>query len=327
MPNPSFAASEAGLNALWAKASIRPERRDAALAAARRLLAARPRYDAVAKRTGVPWWWIACAHWRESNANFSRHLHNGDPLTGYTVHVPPGRPRVGHGPPFTWEESAVDALAMKRLDQIAGWSIARALYQWERFNGTGYIGQRVNSPYLFAGTSLQQRGKYVRDGVWDASHWDSQLGTVALLKALLQLDPTILTAAPPPAAPPGVGTAAAGLAAGLTAMLGDHPTLTGAAMAALVVLAVETAATERGRSMIKYILTNWKTSSAGGGIIMAAAWALVQSWLSTGALDPTLVGAFVIAVLNGLGLVAAKDADVTGGTKPNAPDPAKGGVG
>ena len=40
---------------------------------------------------------------------FDQHLHNGDPLSGRTTHVPPGRPRPA-SPPFTWEQSAHDAI-------------------------------------------------------------------------------------------------------------------------------------------------------------------------------------------------------------------------
>jgi hypothetical protein len=59
------------------------------------------------------------------------------------------------------------------------------LYEAERYNGWGYLlYKHVNSPYLWSGTSLQQRGKYVADGDWDASAWSQQVGVVAMLKLL-----------------------------------------------------------------------------------------------------------------------------------------------
>jgi lysozyme family protein len=68
------------------------------------------------------------------SGNFNRHLHNGDPLTSRTVHVPAGRPKSGT-PPFTWEQSAVDALAYDGLTQVTDWSIEHVAYVFENFNG------------------------------------------------------------------------------------------------------------------------------------------------------------------------------------------------
>src|SRR6516225_9299775 len=54
-------------------------------------------------------------------------------------------------------------------------------------DGWGYL-KRGNSPYLWSWTSEYHGGKYVRDGVYDANHWDAQAGCVALLKALAALE-------------------------------------------------------------------------------------------------------------------------------------------
>ena len=61
--------------------------------------------------TPIPWYVIGFIHKMESDMNFGTHLHNGDPLTARTVHVPTGRP-VNGNPPFTWEDSAADALQL-----------------------------------------------------------------------------------------------------------------------------------------------------------------------------------------------------------------------
>ena len=63
--------------------------------------AAKARYQAVENRTGVPWWFIAVAHERESSQDWNGQLGQGDPLNSVSVHKPAGR-----GPFRTWEDSA-----------------------------------------------------------------------------------------------------------------------------------------------------------------------------------------------------------------------------
>lgn len=136
---------------------------------------------------GIPWWFIACVHMLESDFNFETHLHNGDPLTGRTVHAPAGRPVEGK-PPFLWRISAIDALTMpgKMFHLEEDWSIPHALWLLEAYNGHGYrIFHRINSPYLWAGTNHYARGKYVRDGVYDPSAVSKQPGCAGLIKFLL----------------------------------------------------------------------------------------------------------------------------------------------
>jgi hypothetical protein len=63
-------------------------------------------------------------------------------------------------------------------------------YTAEGFNGWGYLLYRkINSPYLWSGTTLQQCGKYVADGVWDPYAWSQQVGVVAILKLLFKEKP------------------------------------------------------------------------------------------------------------------------------------------
>ena len=75
-------------------------------------------------------------HGLESAFSFRTHLHKGDPLTARTVHYAPGRPASGQ-PPFTWLESALDALTMQGLGGLGDWSIGQALDGLERYNGLG----------------------------------------------------------------------------------------------------------------------------------------------------------------------------------------------
>lgn len=141
--------------------------------------AAKARYQAVEKRTGVPWWFIAVAHEREASQNWNTQLGQGDPLNKKSVHVPKGR-----GPFSSWEDGAVDALvncapfASKNKD----WSPGGALTMLEKYNGLGYYKRNLPSPYIWAGTDQYTRGKFVSDGKFSADTVDSQLGCAGLLK-------------------------------------------------------------------------------------------------------------------------------------------------
>jgi lysozyme family protein len=181
----------AGYHQLWDRAKVRPDSAAAAKAVAQKILANLPKYEGVTAKTGVPVQFIGPVHNRESSLRFNAHLHCGDPLTARTYHVPKGRPAKGN-PPFSWEESAIDALTMPPhcLHQVHDWSVERTLFEEEKYNGWGYL-KKGNSPYLWAGTSEYHGGKYVADGKYSASAWDKQLGCVAVMKALAELSPEI----------------------------------------------------------------------------------------------------------------------------------------
>lgn len=170
----------------WANARLIREAE--AAKAARRLYEARQRYQAVERHTGVPWAVIAVIHERESSQQWNASLAQGDRWNRVSVHVPAGR-----GPFDSWEAAAVDALANcpPFLARHEDWTIAAALTALETYNGIGYAARAVPSPYLWAGTNQYSAGKYVRDGVYDPSKIDPQLGCAALLMALTELDPDI----------------------------------------------------------------------------------------------------------------------------------------
>jgi lysozyme family protein len=150
--------------------------------------AAKPRYQAVATKTGVPWVVIAVIHEREASQDWRGSLAQGDPWDRVSVHVPAAR-----GPFKSWEEAAIDALvncapyAARNKD----WSIGGALTRLEMYNGLGYASRGVPSPYVWSGTDQYRSGKYVGDGVYDPHVVDSQLGCAGLLMAMMALDPTI----------------------------------------------------------------------------------------------------------------------------------------
>ncbi len=165
------------------RAGIRPERESLVRRFAQSAMGFQSRYEAVGRGLGIPWWFIAGIHLLESTFNFDTHLHNGDPLSDRTRRVPKGRPVAG-GPPFRWEESAADALTLRKLEGLSDWSLPRALWRWEGYNGFGYRSKGVATPYLWSFSTIYGRGKFVRDGVFDASAVSQQCGAAVLLKAL-----------------------------------------------------------------------------------------------------------------------------------------------
>lgn len=193
----------------WHDMTIRPSRMAAVRASAGRILANRARYEAVEAATGVPWFVVGVIHKMECPTfpAFDRHLHNGDPLTRRTRLVPAGRPKIGN-PPFTWEESAIDALKMpgKNFDRVAVWDLPRIAYSLELYNGWGYRSRGVASPYLWSFSTAYTSGKFVADHVYSASAVSGQSGALVLLRALCDMDADVRgrvyapEAAPPPEA-------------------------------------------------------------------------------------------------------------------------------
>lgn len=149
-------------------------------------LRTKDRYDAVSKlrNDGVPGPVIFALHYRESSNSFKCHLHEGSSLLNRTRFVPKGRPPPPAQPPFNWEKSAEDAIYV--CDKLQGpwrdvkWSLDRI----ESYNGLGYRKLGVASPYLYAGTSVYEKGKYVSDGRYNSQAIDQQLGCVAILKKM-----------------------------------------------------------------------------------------------------------------------------------------------
>jgi len=141
------------------------------------------RYETVADKLNIPWNFIAIIHCMEGSLSFSRHLHNGDPLTARTVQVPKGRPLTGN-PPFSWEDSAVDALTMEGFTRTTDWSITGMLYSFEKYNGMGYRKKGINSPYLWSYSNHYTSGKFTMDGVFDPKAVSKQIGAAVLLRRM-----------------------------------------------------------------------------------------------------------------------------------------------
>ena len=144
----------------------------------------KPRYATVGRELSIPWWFIAGVHALESTFNFNTHLHNGDPLTSKTTHVPRGRPKSG-SPPFAWEDSAIDALGdHQKLANLSDWSLPRALWRWERYNGFGYRRRQIPTPYLWSFSTVYEKGKFTSDSRFSANAVSKQCGAAVLLKHL-----------------------------------------------------------------------------------------------------------------------------------------------
>lgn len=172
---------------LFNTCNIKPEKLAAVEGVITRLLANQARYRSVGDARGIPWYFIAVVHNLEASLNFTRHLHNGDPLTARTVQVPAGRPAKGN-PPFTWEASAADALALRGLGPKTDWSLAGTLYQLEGYNGWGYrlYHQHVLSPYLWSFSNHYVSGKYVADGKWSDTAVSQQCGGAVVLRRMVE---------------------------------------------------------------------------------------------------------------------------------------------
>ena len=150
----------------------------------KRLRQGQASYRQIEGELGIAWPFVGVIHAMECGFNFYGHLHNGDPLTARTVHVPKGRP-ASADPPYTWMQSALDALRLKKLDQVTDWSIAHMLYLLEGYNGFGYRRRGVPTPYLWSFSNIYERGKFVLDGKFDPNAISKQCGAALMFKAVL----------------------------------------------------------------------------------------------------------------------------------------------
>lgn len=149
-------------------------------------VANKARYQTIEQMTNVPWVMVAALHRRESNANFSTYMGNGEPLNRVTRLVPKGR-----GPFASFEDGAIDAFQLDGLNKVKDWRLEKMLWYCERYNGMGYEKRGLPSPYVWSGTNVQKRGKYTGDGSFDTSVMDSQPGCAPIISAINKLDPSV----------------------------------------------------------------------------------------------------------------------------------------
>lgn len=178
--------------ARWAKCQITPSRLVQANAVAGRLVApnAKAIYQQISAQTSVPWWVIAVIHEREADQNWSRSIAQGDPWNIVSRHIPKGR-----GPFPNFIAAALDALqnCAPKAAQWKDWTAGGTLTILEEYNGLGYEDYHAEaSPYNWGATNIEQEGKYIGDGEYSATTWDTQLGCAAMLKAMMAIDPSIV---------------------------------------------------------------------------------------------------------------------------------------
>jgi len=175
------------LEELYYASSIRPEKMSTINWYVGRINQGRGEYDHVSRMTGVPWWVVAIIHGLESGFSWEKHLHNGDSLNARTKRVPKGRPVTGQ-PPFSWIDSAIDAMIYDKLNERKDWSLGSTLDLLEKFNGIGYRVRGINSPYLWSFTTAygdgMNVGKYVSDGKFVAGALSNQAGAAAMMMGL-----------------------------------------------------------------------------------------------------------------------------------------------
>lgn len=190
---------------LWKTQVLTADGQKQGTAIAQKIVANQARYTAAVAGTPVPWWFVAVLHCMECSMRFDQHLHNGDPLSARTVHVPPGRPTAG-SPPFTWEQSAHDAMQFQRLDRVTDWTLPNVLFNWHRYNGINneYKRRGIPTPYLWSGSTHYKKGKYVADGVFDPDFVSRQIGAAVILKALVDRGAVKVDEPAPPTAKPTV---------------------------------------------------------------------------------------------------------------------------
>ena len=164
---------------------IKPSRRAEFDRIATHLVHLKDHYTPIEKATGVPWYMIALIHLREADNDFSKSLAQGDRWDRRSTHIPIS------GPFKSFEDSAIWALRHDGLTDVRDWRLEKQLYYQELFNGAGYDMRHLPSPYIWGGTNQQRAGKYVRDGVFSSSIWDTQPGVAPILKTMMELDPTI----------------------------------------------------------------------------------------------------------------------------------------
>lgn len=178
----------------WRKSAITQARLDEVKKDAAHIMSFRKDfYDEVEAGTGVPWWVIGGIDYREESFKHSGYLGNGDPWNKKSIHVPRGR-----GPFKSWYEGAIDAIHYRGWDKLPSgghWDIVTALIKCEAYNGAGYAHMGKRSPYVWGGTNMQERGKYIADGHYSSSTWDTQLGVASLFLALKQFHGVILNEA------------------------------------------------------------------------------------------------------------------------------------
>lgn len=186
----TFETTRRGYGNMWRSMAIKPGRdTELAVEAVNKILSLEDLYRDAFAGAGMPWYYGAAIHYRESNNDLRGAMVNGEKIIGTsqkTTLVPENR-----GPYATFKDSVQDAATLKGWRSIGPWSIERLLFTSEIWNGLGYVAKGINAPFVWAGTNHEEMGLYVRDHVFDASTEDTRLGVAAVVKRLMEVRPDI----------------------------------------------------------------------------------------------------------------------------------------
>ena len=191
---PTFQSMESNYVELNAHASIVPSRERELSIACEGLIRNKAIYVRLGLESDVPPAALMALSSREMNGDIHCYLGNGQRLTMRTTIVPKNR-----GPfPDTHDGFVAGGMDALRLDgwteitkQYGKWTLPLFAYFTEEWNGWGYRYRRIPSPYVYGATTVQRPGKFVRDGVFDSSVMDPQLGTLAIVEELVKQDPSL----------------------------------------------------------------------------------------------------------------------------------------
>jgi len=174
----------------------------------------------------VPAAFLAALDQREDDANPHCAIGQGDPWNRVSRNVPRGK-----GPWSSKFDADIFYIRYDHLDDnSAPWSWSYVCWKGEAWNGFGPRSHGIRTGYLWSGTSLYVRGKYVADNEWDARETDKQLGIIPVMRRLIALRPdlafdnlpahdTLAIVPPPQPLPHGVGGPAVGVS-----VIGPHDT-------------------------------------------------------------------------------------------------------
>ncbi len=205
------------LNETRPNPDISPKRKDRFKHALEGYAENKNRYQKVPQATGVPVELIASIHYLEGRMKFDRYLHNGQRLGKVTTIVPKGLKFD------EWEEAAIHALGGDK-EQKAGDANgiapnpkftflrdflnlsdpAAQLAFAEMYNGPGYrgiskkTGRLHRTPYVWAGSNHETRGRFVKDHKFDPKGESSVVGAALLIQGMkevnLEMTPEEVTA-------------------------------------------------------------------------------------------------------------------------------------
>jgi lysozyme family protein len=231
MTVPSFTALAPSYARLWAGLVPTPEHLPALRTICTKLIANKALYRQVAQAVwgnADYWYVVALLDQMEGGGGCKTYLGNGQSLHKVTTEVPAGR-----GPFPTFLAGCKDALHLDGLDKITSWPIERIAYEFEAWNGWGYLSKPINDPYLVSFSNEYTEGKYIGDHDYDAHAVSGQPGALTILKVLITLDPSIkLTAlSKDPIVQPTVSAIATAGAAPLPPVTATETTVTTTASA------------------------------------------------------------------------------------------------